>query len=106
MPAMRSGWRDGRMRCNGAPRTWAARSPTPSPPPLGYPAPAPAIDLLTTVDDRMVRAAAALRSAPLTAVMTLLSAWWVKGIAIAALGAAADLRRRPLRIPPTPLLAT
>lgn len=65
----------------------------------------PAIDLLTSVDDRVVRAAAGLRSAPLTGLMTLLSAWWVKGLAIAALGTVADLRRRPLRMPPTPLLA-
>ncbi len=65
----------------------------------------PAIDLLTSVDDGLVRAAADLRTAPLTAVMTLLSAWWVKGIAIAAMGTVADLRRRPRRLPPTPLYA-
>ena len=64
-----------------------------------------AIDLLTGLDDRMVRAAADLRWAPLTVVMALLSAWWVKGIVIAALGAVADLRRRPLRVPPTAVLA-
>ncbi len=65
----------------------------------------PAIDLLTSVDDGLVHAAAGLRTAPLTAVMTLLSAWWVKGIAIAAMGTVADLRRRPRRLPPTPLYA-
>jgi undecaprenyl-diphosphatase len=84
---------------------WAGR-PAPSSPPGSATLPrVPATDLLTSVDDGLVRAAAGLRWAPLTALMTLLSAWWVKGIAIAALGAVADLRRRPRRIPPTPLVA-
>lgn len=61
----------------------------------------PATDLVTSADEHVLRAVADLRRAPLTAVMTLLSAWWVKGVVIAALGVAADLRRRPRRLPRT-----
>jgi len=64
-----------------------------------------AMDLVTSVDRWLVEAAAGLRSAPLTAVMTLLSAWWVKGLLIAGIGTAADLRTRPRRLPATPLIA-
>jgi membrane-associated phospholipid phosphatase len=72
---------------------------------LGYPAPMPLIDLVTTADRTLAAGAAELRAAPLTAVMTLASAWWVKSLLIAGIGAAADLRRRPGRIPRTPVLA-
>jgi hypothetical protein len=64
-----------------------------------------AMDLVTSVDRWLVEAAAGPRSAPLTAVMTLLSAWWVKGLLIAGIGTAADLRTRPRRLPATPLIA-
>lgn len=62
-------------------------------------------DLLTSADGGLVRAAETLHIGPLTYVMSLLSAWWMKGIVIAALGTAADLRLRPVRIPRTPALA-
>ena len=65
----------------------------------------PLIELVTSADRTLAEAAAGLRSAPLTAVMTLASAWWVKSLVIAGIGTAADLRRRPGRLPPTPLLA-
>ncbi len=65
----------------------------------------PLTDLVTSADRAIIAAAAGLRSAPLTAVMTLLSAWWVKGLLIAGIGTAADLRGRAHRVPPTPLLA-
>lgn len=65
----------------------------------------PLTDLVTSADRAIIAAAAGLRSAPLTAVMTLVSAWWVKGLLIAGIGTAADLRGRAHRVPPTPLLA-
>jgi undecaprenyl-diphosphatase len=74
-------------------------------PALGYPAPVAIIDLVSSVDRSLAEAVEALRSGPLTAVMTLLSAWWVKSLVIAGIGTVADLRRRPLRLPPTPFLA-
>jgi adenine-specific DNA-methyltransferase len=66
----------------------------------------PGLDLLTRLDAEAVRLLADLRWGPLTAAMALLSAWWVKGVAIAAAGAVADLRRRPRALPWTPVLAT
>lgn len=65
----------------------------------------PLIELVTGADRMLAEAAAGLRISPLTAVMTLASAWWVKSLLIAGLGTVADLRRRPGRLPPTPLLA-
>lgn len=75
---------------------------TRSPRVLGYPAPVP----FEPLDEAVLRAVIDLRWGALTAVMTVASAWWVKGVAIAALGGIADLRRRPRAIPWTPLLAT
>ena len=67
---------------------------------LGYPAPVPVLDLLRRARrGRRPRCVADLRWGALTAVMTLLSAWWVKGVAIAAIGGLADLRRRPRAVP-------
>jgi adenine-specific DNA-methyltransferase len=66
----------------------------------------PAPDLLAWLDEEAVRLLADLRWGPLTAAMALLSAPWVKGVVIAAAGAAADLRRRPRALPWTPVLAT
>jgi undecaprenyl-diphosphatase len=65
----------------------------------------PVIELVTGADRTLAEAAAGLRSAPLTAVMILASAWWVKSLLIAGIGTVADLRKRPGRLPPTPLLA-
>jgi undecaprenyl-diphosphatase len=76
----------------------------PSPATLGYPAQVLAIDLVTSLDRSVVDAAQGLRAGPLTAAMTLLSAWWVKGLAIVTLGTVADLLSRPRRLPPTPLI--
>lgn len=101
---MARGCNGGRMRSTEAPRTGAGVG-RPFGATLGYPAPVPGIDLVTSIDRSLVEIVAGLRAAPLTAVMTLLSAWWVKGLVIAGLGTAADLRRRPLRLPATPLLA-
>ena len=60
---------------------------------------------MTRVDRAGLEAVAALRAAWLTPVMILASAWWVKGIVFVAAGAAADLVRRPRRLPVTALLA-
>ena len=105
MPAMTSGWNDGRMRSTRAPGIDGGGRGPPSPPTLGYPAPVPGIDLVTSADRWLVEAVAGLRVAPLTVVMTLMSAWWVKSLLIAGLGTAADLHRRPRRLPPTAVLA-
>ena len=53
----------------------------------------------------MLDAVDALRAAWLTPVMVLASAWWVKGLVFVAVGAVADLRRRPRAVPMTALLA-
>ena len=63
------------------------------------------VDLVAGADRWLVEVVAALRCAPLTAVMTLLSAWWVKGLLIAGVGLVADLAVRPRRLPPTPVVA-
>jgi undecaprenyl-diphosphatase len=61
---------------------------------------------LAALDEALLRMVIDLRGGPLTALMTLLSAWWVKGIVIAAIGALADWRRRPRSVPWSALLAT
>lgn len=63
------------------------------------------VDLVAGADRWLVEIVAASRCAPLTAVMTLLSAWWVKGLLIAGVGLFADLAVRPRRLPPTPVVA-
>lgn len=65
-----------------------------------------ALGPLAALDEALLRMAIDLRWGPLTALMTLLSAWWVKGIVIAAIGALADWRRRPRSVPWSALLAT
>jgi undecaprenyl-diphosphatase len=61
---------------------------------------------LLALDEAVMRLILDLRWGPLTAVMALLSAWWVKGVLIAAAGAVADWRRRPRGVPWSALLAT
>lgn len=63
------------------------------------------VGLLTRVDRAGLEAVTALRAAWLTPIMILASAWWVKGLVFVAVGAVADLRRRPRRVPRTALLA-
>jgi undecaprenyl-diphosphatase len=65
-----------------------------------------ALGPLAALDEALLRTVIDLRWGPLTALMTLLSAWWVKGIVIAAIGALADWRRRPRSVPWSALLAT
>ena len=60
---------------------------------------------LTRADRAVLDAVIALRASWLTPVMTLASAWWVHGLAFVAVGAVADLRRRPRALPVTALLA-
>jgi undecaprenyl-diphosphatase len=60
---------------------------------------------LTRADRAVLDAVIALRASWLTPVMTLASAWWVRGIVFVAVGAVADLRRRPRALPVTALLA-
>jgi undecaprenyl-diphosphatase len=50
--------------------------------------------LVTPVDDAVSEALQAIRFQPLTWLMILASAWWVKNLFIPALGGLADLRRR------------
>jgi undecaprenyl-diphosphatase len=65
-----------------------------------------ALGPLAALDEALLRMVIDIRGGPLTALMTLLSAWWVKGIVIAAIGALADWRRRPRSVPWSALLAT
>ncbi|HSJ72699.1 MAG TPA: phosphatase PAP2 family protein [Miltoncostaeaceae bacterium] len=66
----------------------------------------PALGPLAALDEAVLRLLVDLRWGPLTALMALLSAWWVKGVVIAAAGAAADWRRRPRSVPWSALMAT
>ena len=51
-----------------------------------------ALQLLLSLDEDAIRATSALRWEPATAILTLLSAWWVKGPLLVAAGWCADLR--------------
>lgn len=53
-----------------------------------------ALQLLLNLDQDAVRVTSELRCAPATAVLTLASAWWVKGPLLVAAGWCADLRCR------------
>ncbi len=59
------------------------------------------IHLLVNLDQDAVRATGELRWAPATTVLTVASAWWVKGPLLVAAGWCADLRQRR----PVPLIA-
>jgi membrane-associated phospholipid phosphatase len=50
------------------------------------------LDLLVDLDHHAIRATGELRWAPATAVLALMSAWWVKGPVLVALGWCADVR--------------
>jgi undecaprenyl-diphosphatase len=52
--------------------------------------------LVTPVDDAVSEGLQAIRFQPLTWLLILASAWWVKSLLIPALGGIADLRRRVL----------
>jgi len=54
------------------------------------------LELLVATDRDAARASADLRWAPLTPLLVLASAWWVKGLLFALAGLAWDLRRRAL----------
>jgi membrane-associated phospholipid phosphatase len=51
-----------------------------------------ALQLLLSLDEDAIRATSALRWEPATALLTLISAWWVKGPLLVAAGWCADLR--------------
>jgi membrane-associated phospholipid phosphatase len=51
-----------------------------------------ALQFLLSLDEDAIRATSALRWEPATAILTLLSAWWVKGPLMVAAGWCADLR--------------
>jgi membrane-associated phospholipid phosphatase len=51
-----------------------------------------ALQVLLSLDEDAIRATAELRWEPATALLTLLSAWWVKGPLMVAAGWCADLR--------------
>jgi undecaprenyl-diphosphatase len=53
-----------------------------------------ALQLLLSLDEDAIRATSALRWEPATVLLTLLSAWWVKGPLLVAAGWCADLRCR------------
>lgn len=53
----------------------------------------PALDLLVQADVRLTELIADLRTAPVSAVMVLLSAWWVKGLVLPGMGIVASARR-------------
>jgi undecaprenyl-diphosphatase len=52
--------------------------------------------LVSSVDDAVSEALQAIRFQPLTWLLILASAWWVKSLLIPALGGLSDLRRRAL----------
>jgi undecaprenyl-diphosphatase len=52
------------------------------------------LELLTTVDREALEATQAIRWGPLTALLTLATAWWVKGCVFASVGAVIDARAR------------
>ena len=89
------------MRSTGSPASGGRRPRSPRP--LGYPS--AVHDLLAGADRAVLDAVDALRAAWLTPIMVLASAWWVKGLVFVAVGAVADLRRRPRAVPMTALLA-
>jgi membrane-associated phospholipid phosphatase len=53
-----------------------------------------ALQLLVSLDQDAIRATAELRCAPATSILTLASAWWVKGPLLVGAGWCADLRSR------------
>jgi membrane-associated phospholipid phosphatase len=53
-----------------------------------------ALQLLLSLDEDAIRATSELRWEPATALLTLVSAWWVKGPLLVAAGWCADLRCR------------
>lgn len=59
---------------------------------------------LTRADRAVLDAVIALRASWLTPIMTLASVLWVWGLAFVAVGAVADLHRRPRSLPVTALL--
>jgi len=63
------------------------------------------LDLIVGVDHDAIRATGELRWAPATAVLALVSAWWVKGPLLVAVGWWADLRSGR-RLPLVALAAT
>jgi len=63
------------------------------------------VQQLAGLDHDAIRATAELRWAPATAVLALLSAWWVKGPLLVAVGWGSDLRSRR-RFPLAALAAT
>jgi membrane-associated phospholipid phosphatase len=63
------------------------------------------LDLLVGLDHHAIRATGELRWGPATAVLALVSAWWVKGPLLVAVGWCADLRCRR-RIPFVALAAS
>jgi membrane-associated phospholipid phosphatase len=64
-----------------------------------------ALQLLLSLDEHAIRATSELRWEPATAILTLVSAWWVKGPLLVAAGWCADLRCRRA-IPLAALAAT
>ena len=63
------------------------------------------LELFVQLDQEAVRATSALRWEPVTAVLALISAWWVKGPLVVAVAWWADLRGRRL-VPLIALAAT
>jgi undecaprenyl-diphosphatase len=55
-----------------------------------------ALQLLVGLDQEAARATAALRWSPVTTLLVLASAWWVKGPLLVGVGWCADLRQRRL----------
>ena len=64
-----------------------------------------ALQLLVNLDQDAIRATSGLRCGPATAILTVASAWWIKGPLLVAAGWCADLRNRRL-LPLVALAAT
>jgi undecaprenyl-diphosphatase len=63
------------------------------------------LDLVVRIDRALLDGVVAMRAGAVTPVMELASAWWVKSLAIPALGVGAEVARRRRALPPTMPLA-
>ena len=101
---IRSGWIDGRTRI-----TWVSVVGRPVAGDFDVGVPEPALysgamdvfEMLVALDQALLDVVLALRTDALTPVMRLASQWWVKTLAIPALGIGAELARRRRSLPPT-----
>lgn len=95
----------GRVEHGSARRARLGDSPGASPAELVYPARVDVLDLVVRIDRALLDGVVAMRTGAVTPVMELASAWWVKSLAIPALGVGAEVAGRRRGLPPTLPLA-